>query len=101
MFINYAILVTQILILLAYATANILMVINYSINTLWLELWVEQKWFGKVCANVFYLPAWVINLTLTAIVCALSWVSFGIYHFGQMAVKLFKPLYAKAIKLNL
>ena len=38
---------------------------------------------------------------LTAVVCVLGWVSFGIYYVGKFAVGVFKPLYAKAIKLNL
>ena len=101
MFIDYALMVLGGLVLLAYAVANILVVINYSIRFMWQEFWVEQKWFGKICANLFYLPAWVISFVLVAIVCVLNCVFVPIYKLFKLLANWINPLFNKAIKLDM
>ena len=101
MFIDYALMVLGGLVLLAYAVANILVVINYSIRFMWQEFWVEQKWFGKICANIFYLPAWVISFALVAIVCVLNCVFVPIYKLFKLLANWINPLFNKAIKLDM
>ena len=72
MFIDYVLMIFGGLVALAYAVANILVVINYPITFMWEEFWVKQKWFGKICANIFYLPAWVISFALVAVIFILN-----------------------------
>lgn len=101
MFIDYLNLALGILVLLAYAVANILVVINYPIRFMWKEFWVEQKVFGKICANVFYLPAWVISFALVGVVCALNCVIVPLYKVFGLLAKWINPLFKKAIKLEM
>ena len=101
MFIDYALLVLGVLVLLAYAVANILVVINYPICYMWREFWVRQKWFGKICANVFYLPAWIISFVLVALVCVLNVIIVPIYKLLKVLALWINPLFKKAIKLEM
>ena len=101
MFIDYALMVLGGLVAFAYLIANILVVINYSITFMWKEFWVEQKWFGKICANVFYLPAWVISFTLVAMVIVLTIIIVPLYEVFKMFAKWITPLFHRALKLNL
>ena len=101
MFIDYVLMILGGLVLLAYAVANILVVANYSIRFMWLEFWVEQKWFGKICANIFYLPAWVISFVLVAIVIILNVIIVPLYKLFKILVKWINPLFNKAIKLDM
>ena len=84
-----------------WAILNIVVVIKYSLREMAVEFWVNQNVFGKICANIFYCLAWVVSAVLVAVVCLLGWLSFGIYYIGKFAVGVLKPLYVKAIKLNL
>ena len=84
-----------------WVLVNLIVAIKYSLREMANDLWSGQKWYGKICANLFYCLAWAVCGLLTAVVCVLGWVSFSIYYVGKFAVAVFKPLYAKAIKLNL
>ena len=101
MFIDKLNLVLGILVLLAYAVANILVVWHYSPKLMFEVFWKEQKWCGKICANVFYLPAWIINFVLMAFVCLVSWVFIPIHKLLKAFVKWIYPLYKQAIKFEL
>lgn len=101
MFIDKLNLVLSILVLLVYAVANILVAWRYSPKLMWKEFWKEQKWCGKICANVFYLPAWIINLVLMVFVCLVCWVLMPIYKLLKALIKWLYPLYKKAIKFEL
>ena len=101
MFIDYALMVLGGLVAFAYLIANILVVIHYSITFMWKEFWVEQKWFGKICANVFYLPAWAISFVLVAMVIVLNIVIVPLYKVFKMLAKWINPLFHRALKLNL
>lgn len=101
MFIDYALMVLGGLVAFAYLIANILVVINYSITFMWKEFWVEQKWFGKICANVFYLPAWAISFTLVVMVIVLNVIIVPLYKVFKMLAKWINPLFNRALKLNL
>lgn len=101
MFIDYVLMVFGGLVLLAYAVANILVVINYSVRLMWREFWVEQKWFGKICANVFYLPAWVISFVFVGVVCVLNCIFVPIYKLFKILANWINPLFNKAIKFNM
>ena len=101
MFIDYALMVLGGLVALAYAVANILVIINYSIAFMWREFWVEQKWFGKICANVFYLPAWIISFVIVALVIILNVIIVPLYKLFRVLAKWINPLFKQAIKLNI
>lgn len=101
MFIDYALMILSGLVLLAYAVANVLVVINYSIRFMWQEFWVEQKWFGKICANVFYLPAWVISFVFVGVVIVLNVIIVPLYKLFKILTKWINPLFNQALKLNI
>ena len=101
MFIDYALMILGGLVLLAYAVANILVVINYPIAFMWKEFWIEQKWFGKICANIFYLPAWIISFVFVAIIIILNVIIVPLYKFFKLLAKWISPLFSQALKLNI
>ena len=101
MFIDYVLMILGGLILLAYVVVNALVVINYPITFMWQEFWVEQKWFGKICANVFYLPAWIISFAIVAIVIVLNTIMVLLYKLFKALAKCINPLFNQALKLNI
>ena len=101
MFIDYALMILGGLVLLAYAVANVLVVINYSIRFMWQEFWVEQKWFGKICANVFYAPAWVISVALTIFTFVIGFLVIVLFKVFKKLSHWIYPLFEKAKTLNL
>ena len=101
MFIDYVLMVLGFLAIFGYAVANILVVANYSIRFMWNEFWVEQKWFGKICANLFYLPAWVISFMFIVVLCFLNTILLPLYKLFKLLVKWIHPLFIKAMKFNL
>ena len=101
MIIDYLLMILGGLVLLAYAVANILVVINYPIAFMWKEFWVEQKWFGKICANLFYLPAWIISFVLVGIIIILNVIIVPLYKLFKILAKWINPLFNQAVKLNI
>lgn len=101
MVIDYVLMILGGLVLLAYAVANVLVVINYPITFMWKEFWVGQKWFGKICANIFYLPAWIISFILVAIIIILNMIIVPLYKLFKILAKWINPLFSQALKLNI
>ena len=101
MFVDYVSLVLGGLIVLAYVVANVLVVIHYPIRFMWKEFWVEQKWFGRICANFFYVPAWIISFALVALVCVLNAIIVPIYRLFKVLALWINPLFKRAIKLEM
>lgn len=101
MFIDYVLMILGGLMALAYAVANILVVINYPITFMWEEFWVKQKWFGKICANIFYLPAWIISFALVAVIFILNIIITPLYKLFKVLAKWINPLFNQALKLNI
>jgi hypothetical protein len=101
MFIDYAIMILGYLVISAYALANILVVGNYPIRFMWQEFWVEQKWYGKICANVFYLPAWVMSFLIVGIVSILNFIIVPLSKIFNKLAKWINPIFKRAIKLEL
>lgn len=101
MFIDYAIIILGYLVIPAYALANVLVVANYPIRFMWEEFWIEQKWYGKICANVFYLPAWIISFLIVAIVSILNFIIVPLSKIFNKLAKLINPIFKRAIKLEL
>ena len=102
MFIDKAIIILGVLCLVAWGIANLIVAFHYSIKSMVEFFWKEQTIMGKICANVFYAPAWVLITTLTAIICLVYWIFAPIYNiFKKFMYKFLYPLYAKAIKFEL
>jgi hypothetical protein len=102
MFIDKAIVILGILCLVAWGIANLIVAFHYSIKSMVECFWKEQTIMGKICANVFYTPAWVLIVTLTAVVCLAYWVCAPLYNiFKKFVCKFLYPLYARAIKFEL
>ena len=101
MIIDYVLLGLGIAVLLAYALANILVVANYPIRFMWEEFWIEQKWYGKICANVFYLPAWVMSFLIVGIVSLLNFIIVPLSKLFNKLAKCINPIFKRAIKLEL
>ena len=101
MIIDYVLLGLEIAVLLAYALSNILVVANYPIRFMWEEFWTKQKWYGKICANVFYLPAWVMSFLLVGIVSLLNFIIVPLSKFFNKLAKWINPIFKRAIKLEL
>ena len=89
------------LVVLAYGVLNVLIVYHYPIPFMWQEFWVEQKWFGKICANLFYLPAWVIKFIMVALVCVLNFIFVPLSKIFRYIAKCVNSVYKQAIKLNI
>ena len=101
MIIDYVLMILGGLVLLAYAVANVLVALTYPITFMWKEFWVEQRWFGKICANIFYLPAWIISFVLVAIVIVLNVIIVPLYKLFKILAKWINPLFSQALKLNI
>ena len=101
MFIDYALMVLGGLVALAYVVLNVLIVYHYSIAIMWQEFWVGQKWFGKICANLFYLPSWIIKFVMVALVVVLNIIIVPLFKIFRGIAKWINPVYKQAIKLNI
>ena len=61
-----------------YAICNILVVFMYTPKAMYREMWVEQSIFGKIAANVFYAPAWLIQCLYVGLFIGFYWLVKGI-----------------------
>lgn len=101
MFIDYALSILGGLVILAYVILNVLVVLHYTIPFMWQEFWVNQKVFGRICINLFYLPSWVIKFVMVALVCLLNFIFIPLYKIFRDIAKWINPVYKQAIKLNI
>ena len=84
-----------------YALCNVAVVLLYTPKSLARGLWVEQKWFGKIAANIFYAPAWVLMGIMMGCVFCAYWVVRGIaISSWWLASRMFNG-YTKAIRWEL
>ena len=84
-----------------YVVLNVVCALTLSLRAMAEEFWEEQNFFGKVCVNLFYAPAWALSAIFVAVVFALRWVLKGLWWVGKVGSRLVQPLYAKAVKGNL
>lgn len=101
MFIDYALLILGGLVALAYVVLNVLVVYHYTIPIMWQEFWVNQKVFGRICINLFYLPSWVIKFVMVVLVCLLNFIFVPLFKIFRGIAKWINPVYKQAIKLNI
>lgn len=65
----------------SYLALQLVLGIGASLSWLWECFWIDQNFFGKVCATLFYIPAYVIGLLKYAVVFVIFWALsiFGYY----------------------
>ena len=85
-----------------YLGLNAVIGIGASLGWIWEYFWVEQNFFGKICATVFYIPAYVIGLVKYAVVFILFWICSALAYAFQMLVgKVLFKLYKNIKKFDL
>ena len=83
-------------ILACYLALQIVLGIGASLGWLWECFWTEQNFFGKICATLFYIPAYVIGLVKYAVVFLAFWIFSALAYAFQMLVgKVLFKLYKK------
>lgn len=76
--------------------------IGASLGWLWECFWIEQNFFGKICATLFYIPAYIIGLVKYAVVFLAFWVCSALaYAFQVLVSKVLFKLYKKIKKFDL
>lgn len=60
--------VVQLVFLGLWVAINLVVVFKYTARGLYIDLWVEQTWFGRIAGNLFYLPAWLIIGLYSAVI---------------------------------
>ena len=88
-------------ILAIWASLNLAVVFFYSLRKMAKEFWVEQKLFGKICINLFYSLAWVVNAIMTFGMIIIGGLLVAIYKTLKFILKFVSPLYTKALKMML
>ena len=85
-----------------YLGLNAVIGIGASLGWIWEYFWVEQNFFGKICATVFYIPAYVLALLKYAVVFIFYWVfSILMCIFQILADDIMFKLYKKIKKFDL
>lgn len=79
-----------------YLGLNAVIGIGASLNWVWECFWINQNFFGKICATVFYIPAYILALLKYAVVFILFWIFYALICVLQMLVnKVLFKLYKK------
>lgn len=84
-----------------FVACNLAVFFGMSLKSMYNDFWANQKPIGKITANIFYAPAWVLKGLLYAAVIALYYLLWGLY---WLTMKLFSGLrfaYNRAIKFEL
>lgn len=56
-----AYLIVSSMLVAVWCTSNIYVVVTYTAREMKEDFWDEQEVIGKVCANIFYMPAWLLK----------------------------------------
>ena len=84
-----------------YLALQLVLGIGASLGWLWENFWTYQNFFGKICATLFYIPAYVIGLLKYAVVFLAFWFcSISSYVLQKVVAVLFK-LYKQIKKFDL
>lgn len=86
--------IIQLAFLVLWLAINIIVVCKYTAKELYNDLWVEQNWFGRIAANLFYAPAWVIYAVVAFVVMSVYLALYGLGWLGQRL----RPTANKAFK---
>lgn len=80
---------------------NLAVFFGMPLKSMYNDFWANQKPIGKITANIFYAPAWVLKGLMYAAVIALYYLLWALY---WLTMKLFSGLrfaYNRAIKFEL
>ena len=69
-----------------FAICNLAVAFGMPLQTMYEDFWESQKVIGKITANIFYLPAWLIKGLLYVVVIALYYILWTTY---WLTMKLF------------
>lgn len=86
------------IVLLWYAICNVFVVCMYTPKAMYREMWVEQSIFGKISANLFYAPAWVIQALYVGLFIGFYWLIKSVAIGTLWVLNRIHNKYAKAIK---
>ena len=81
-----------------YVALNVVCALCMPLREMAEDFWEDQNFFGKVCVNIFYAPAWGLSALFIAVVFALRWVLKSLWWVGKFGSRLIQPLYEKAVK---
>lgn len=102
MYIDDAISILSYFILIFWGVVNFTVALIYSPKTMMRCFWKDQNLMGKICANLFYAPAWIILVVMNVYTILMTWILTPIYRvFHWLVVDLLHSLYKKAIKFEL
>lgn len=102
MFIDKLNLILLALCVFLWVVANLIVAINYSLNTMVEFFWKDQRIMGRIGSNVFYSLAWVFKALQIAVICVPYFICTPIYKFFKwFTVKTLHPLYDRIKKLEL
>ena len=85
-------------ILLWYAICNVMVVFMYTPKAMYREMWVEQSIFGKISANIFYAPAWLIQALYVGLFIGFYWLIKVVAMGTVWVVTKTTVAYSKALK---
>ena len=86
------------IVLLWYAICNVFVVFMYSPKAMYREMWVEQSIFGKISANIFYAPAWVVQALYVGLFIGFYWLIKAVAMGTVWVVTKTTMAYSKALK---
>jgi hypothetical protein len=71
------------------------------LKTMYEDFWVNQSFVGKVTANIFYAPAWILKGLIYWLVIIFYWVIFSIRYVFTVLYRILKVLYNKVLSFML
>ena len=87
-------------VLALWGVLNVVVAVKCSMREMANDFWVDQNVFGKICANAFYAPAWVLSAVILAVVVVLYWLFKVLHIVSKFGVKVFYPFYENEIHFN-
>lgn len=92
---------TLIAILGIIGISNLAVFFIMSLKDMYRDFWEYQGWVGRLTANLFYAPAWLLKGLVYGLVLGIYWVLFGIRYIITILYRVFKVLYGRVIGYNL
>lgn len=81
-----------------YAICNVMVVFMYTPKAMYREMWVEQSIFGKISANLFYAPAWVMQGLYMGLFIGFYWLIKAVAMGTVWIVTKTNMAYSKALR---
>ena len=78
--------------------SNLAVFFTMSLKNMHHDFWELQSWIGRLAANLFYAPAWLLKGLMYSFILATYWILFGIRYFITVLYRIFKILYNKVLE---